>query len=322
VFLKARPTLPQLVSRLAPPVPDGIELYLHEDDVRDDDWLPTLRGRFGRLATPPGFTWVVEGPVWSLDGALFGLCRNDETDRELVRRLVALAASLGAVAVNIHCVDGSPDAGVLQERRHDEALERAYPFLAWYAALCHDAGLLPLVENVPPVCRMRRQAFIYTPIGVLPGDLVACVQAVPGLGLTLDTSHAQLAVNAGAGVAPEAAASRDLQRALAYYRDLGGPRCLSEFVDAVLPWVVGVHVANAAGLLAEGLPHDQGDADLAPVVRQLAGTARYFVTEPIDQDEQQGALKRAMQGWLLALLGRAPAAAPPAGAARGEEPPA
>ncbi len=304
ILLKARATASQLAERLEPPVPDGVELYIHEDDVRPDDWLRTLGARFDALHAPPGFLWVVEGPVWSLDGELFGLCRNDATDRELVRRLVQLAQRIGAPAVNIHCVEGSPDPARLTERHRTDALERALPFLDWYAGTCRDAGLIPLIENVPPICRMRRAAFIYTPIGVEPADLVACASQVPGLGITLDTSHAQLAVNAFRGVPPPADASdaTDLASAARYYAARGGPATLHDYVEPLLPWIVGAHVSNAAGLLDEGLPYERGDANLDAAVRQLATHARYLVTEPLDGDEDHPIHKRSMQLQLQRVL--------------------
>jgi Xylose isomerase-like TIM barrel len=308
VLLKARPLPEQLADRLAPPVPDGMELYIHEADVAGEDWLATLTGRLAGAGAPPGFTWIVEGPVWSLDGELFGLCRHGEggaVDRELTRRLVRLASRLGAVAVNVHCVDGSPDPGVLAEDRRREALERAEPYLRWYVRLCLDAGLVPLIENVPPICRMRRAAYVYTPIGVEPEDLVACVRAAPGLRLTLDTSHAQLAVNAFRGVPPPETGDHDLSLPAAYYKERAGPETLEAFVAPLLPWVESVHVSNAAGLLDEGLPYEEGDADLDGAVGGLAPHARYFVTEPLDPDEDHAVLKRRMQARLTALLRQA-----------------
>ncbi len=301
MLLKARPTGAQLTDRLAPPVPDGMELYIHEQDLAGDSWFEPLAARFGQLALPPDFTWIVEGPVWSLDGELFGLCRHAEADREVTRRLVHLATWLGAAAINIHCVDGTPDPACLNEASRRAALDRAFPFLEWYVSLCRRAGLVPLIENVPPICRMRRAAFIYTPIGVEPRDLLACVQAVPELRLTLDTSHAQLAVNAFRGVPPEHKDER-LLAAARFYRERGGAQSLGEFLEPLLPWTVSVHVSNAAGLLAEGLPHDEGDADLEAAVRRLAGRARYFVTEPIDPDDDHAVLKRRMQHWLEPLV--------------------
>ena len=300
ILLKARPTVVQLRDRLAPPVPDGVELYIHEDDVSGDDWLDVLRARFDAVQIPDDFTWIVEGPVWSLDGELFGICRNDETDRELTRRLVKLAALLGAKAVNVHCVDGAYDPGVLTEARREAALERALPYLEWYVALCRDAGIAPLIENVPPICRMRRSAFVYTPIGVLPEDLTWCVSRVPGLGITLDTSHAQLAVNAFRGVAAETG----IERAAGYYATLGGPTTLSEYIEPLLPNIVSAHISNAAGLLEEGLPYERGDADLDAAVRQLARSARYFVTEPLDPDDDHAVIKRQIQAHLERVLVR------------------
>jgi hypothetical protein len=315
ILLKARPTPAQLAERMQPPVPDGVELYIHEDDVRPGDWLETLAARFAAHRAPEDFLWVVEGPVWSLDGELFGLCRGSAADRDLVRRLVRLAQHIGAPAINIHCVEGSPDPAVLSEQQRDDTLDRALPFLGWYVRTCRGAGLVPLIENVPPICRMRRAAFIYTPIGVLPGDLIACVTRVPGLGLTLDTSHAQLAVNAFRGAEAPGDVVGDTRDALhaaaRYYRQQGGPATLHDYVEPLLPWIVGAHVSNAAGLLDEGLPYERGDADLDAAVRQLATRARYLVTEPLDTDEDYPIHKRAMQ----LRLGRA-LAATPAGAAR------
>jgi hypothetical protein len=309
ILLKARPTDVQLADRLRPPVPEGMELYLHEQDVSDADWFETLAARFARFPVAEGFTWVVEGPVWSLDGALFGICRNAEVDRELTRRLVRLAAHLGAAAVNVHCVDGTPDPKVLGEAARRAALDRAYPFLDWYAGLCRAHGLEPLIENVPPVCRMRRSAYIFTPIGVEPRDLEACARTIPGLGLTLDTSHAQLAVNAFRG----ADAPPPVRPAAAYYRDSARPQSLAAFIAPLLPWTRSAHISNAAGLLDEGLPYDEGDADLDAAVLQLAPHARYVVTEPIDPDDNHAVLKREMQARLARVLGAPLPTSPSAG---------
>ena len=313
ILLKARPTPIQLADRLEPPVPDGMELYVHEQDVSGPTWFEDLAARFAGVPVPPEFCWIVEGPVWSLDGELFGLARGAEADRELTRRVVRLAAHIGARAVNIHCVEGTPDVRVLSESARAATLARALPFLEWYVGLCQEAGLLPLIENVPPICRMRRAAFIYTPIGVEPRDLVACVEQVSGLGITLDTSHAQLAVNASRPSAAPEAQDDNVRNATAYYCALGGPSTLEGYVDAVLPWVTSVHVSNAAGLLAEGLPYEQGDADLDAVVRRLAANAAYFVTEPIDPDDDHAILKRQMQAHLETALApwRTAAGGPP-----------
>ena len=54
VLLKARPIDGQLADRLADPVPDGMELYVHESDVSgdvgDDRWRAILHARFASVA--------------------------------------------------------------------------------------------------------------------------------------------------------------------------------------------------------------------------------------------------------------------------------
>jgi hypothetical protein len=211
---------------------------------------------------------------------------------------VKLAAHLKAPAVNLHCVDGGSDPAVLDRSRRMDALERAVPYLEWYVSLCRENGITPLIENVPPICRMRRAAIVYSPIGVEWEDLAWCCERVPGLGLTLDTSHAQLAVNAFRGVP----ADETLSAASRYYASLGSVQTLEAYVEPLLPWIVSAHISNASGLLDEGMPYAVGDADLDGAVRLLARSARYFVTEPLDQDEEHAVQKREVQAHLERVL--------------------
>ncbi len=315
VLLKARPVGAQLADRLADPVPDGMELYVHESDVAgepgDDRWRELLHGHVTSVAplVPPGFRWIVEGPVWALDGALFGLGGNRAIDRLLVERLVTIATDIGAWAVNIHAVDGTDDPTVINPGARVRAIDRAVPFLAWYTRTCRDAGLVPLVENVPPICRMRREAYVFTPYGVEPGDMRALVAAVPGLRVTLDLSHAQLAVNALRGDLPEPGAPPAVRMAADAYRRRGaatGTLTLDDFIQVLIDDVDNVHVANASGLLDEGAPYDRGDANLDSAIRRLAPVVTSFVTEPLDPDESHGVEKRRMQASLHACLGTRP----------------
>ena len=68
--------------------------------------------------------------------------------------------------------------------------------LARFVALMHDAGTVPTVENMPPVLRMRRDDFAFTPIGMASEDLRWLVERLPGLRVLPDTSHAGLYLNA------------------------------------------------------------------------------------------------------------------------------
>jgi hypothetical protein len=315
VLLKARPIDGQLADRLADPVPDGMELYVHENDVAgtqgDDRWREVLHARFSSVShrVPDGFRWIVEGPVWALDGELFGLGGNRPVDRLLVERLVTLATDLGAWAVNVHAVDGTNDPAVINLTTRARAMERALPFLEWYVRTCRDAGLTPLIENVPPICRMRREAYVFTPYGVEPEDMRALVTAIPGLRVTLDLSHAQLAVNALRGVAPDVGSPAVVSLAAHAYRERGaatGGTTLDTFIGSLLDVVDNVHVANASGLLDEGAPYDGGDADLDHAVRRLAPVVTSFVTEPLDHDETHATEKRRTQAALHRCLGTQP----------------
>ncbi|MSQ44228.1 MAG: hypothetical protein EXR45_08510 [Chloroflexi bacterium] len=208
--------------------------------------------------------------------------------------------------MNIHAVDGSHDPLVVSDDARSQAIGQAIPFLDWYVDICRNAGLAPLIENVPPICRMRRGAFVFTPHGVEPGDLLALCNAVPGLRLTVDTSHAQLAVNALRGVPAPEGSPESVAIAGAVYRqrgEAGGPLNLIDFVTPLLGVTSSVHVSNAAGLLDEGLPYDQGDAELDEVVRYLAPYVSTFVTEPLDGDEDNAVEKRRMQASLNRCLG-------------------
>jgi hypothetical protein len=156
---------------------------------------------------------------------------------------------------------------------------------------------------------MRREAYVFTPYGVEPEDMRALVTAVPGLRVTLDLSHAQLAVNAMRGVAPPPDAPPSVSTVADAYRERGATTrvtSLEAFVEALLDDVDNVHVANASGLLDEGAPYGRGDADLDRAVRRLSPVVTSFVTEPLDPDEAHAAEKRRMQAALHACLGTRP----------------
>ena len=62
---------------------------------------------------------------------------------------------------------------------------------------------------------------------------------------------------------------------------------------------MNVHVANATGLLGEGAPYGEGDADLDPVIARLCGLARYIVTETLEPDPDRATLMRDAQARIL-----------------------
>lgn len=304
ILLKARPTPAQLRDRLAAPCPDGLEFYLDPRDLAPDDWLPRLRAVMAAAprAGEDGFAYVVEGPIRSLDGVPFDVTRGAPADEETLVRLARFGGDLGATIAVIHLSAPSDDPAVLAPARRQAALERALPLLARYAALCRDAGLTPTVENIPPIGQLRAGAASFSPLGVEPDDLAWCCQAVPGLGITFDTSHAGLYLEA---IATDAAAVEPpLRPVVAAYAPGARARSLDDYLDAIEPWLVNVHVSNAAGLLGEGLPYGEGRFDLDAIMPRLAARAHTIVTETLEPDHDRAVHMRDAQARILAALGR------------------
>src|SRR5690606_25970713 len=133
------------------------------------------------------FAWVVEGPLRSLDGEYFDLGRDAAADREVMERIVACAARLRAAGVVIHCIAPVRDERDLTAERRRRAMESAQRALAHYVTLCRRHDVVPTIENVPPVLRMRESAFVYSLIGMAPTDLVYFADRLTGLKVTCDT---------------------------------------------------------------------------------------------------------------------------------------
>lgn len=300
ILLKARPTPAQLADRLAAPRPAGLELYLDARDLAPGDWLPRLRANMDAAPrAADGFAYVVEGPIRSLDGAFFDPTRDAPADREALARLARFGADLGATTAVIHLIAPTTDPAAIGPDRRDEWIARALPFLEHYVALCRAAGLTPTIENVPPIAQMREGAAVFSAIGVEPEDLTRCCAALPGLGITFDTSHAGLHLEVLA--ADPADAPPALRPAVECYRATATVASLDDWCDRVAPWLVNCHISNAAGLLGEGLPYGAGRFDLDAIVPRLAATARYLVTETLEPDNDRAVHMR--EAW--ARIGRA-----------------
>src|SRR5262245_54786979 len=199
LLLKARPTPSQLADRLRPidgVWPDGIELYLTAADLAHKAAIDSMVERMLGAAVPDNFVWLIEGPVDSLDGADFDVTREQPADRLVLERLGDIARRIGARAVNIHVIAPSPDLSRLNPDCHAALLERAVPFLTEFVRIMHAAGTVATVEHMPPVLRMRRSDFSFTPIGMATADFVFLTQRVEGLHTLADTSHAGLYLNA------------------------------------------------------------------------------------------------------------------------------
>lgn len=302
ILLKARPTPAQLRDRLAAPRPQGLELYLDRADL-DDPGLERARAAIARADVPADFTWIVEAPIRTLGGRFFDLAADDVDARETLRRVVAVGADVGAVAANVHVVAPTHDAADLTPAARARKLDECRGLLGYYVEICDSAGLVPQVENVPPVGRMREGAFVFSPIGAAVDDLWALAETFPSLGFTVDVSHAALALNWGR------ADPETLDPALAavarFVRSRGGPPDLTSFVAALADRTTTVHVSNAAGLLGEGLAYSAGAEDLDGVLAPLFGQVRFLVTETLEANDANAVGMREVQRRLSELRGAA-----------------
>jgi hypothetical protein len=302
--LKARPTPAQLADRLRPVDgvwPDGVELYLAAADLATPAVLETVVERVLAADVPDGFVWLIEGPVDSLDGGDFDITRESEADLLVMQRLADLATKIKAKAVNIHVIAPSPDIGRLTLDCRAALLERAVPFLARFVALMHAAGTVPTVENMPPVLRMRRDDFAFTPIGMASADLRWLVERLPGLRLLPDTSHAGLYLNARR-LEPDPAYPWSAPLAK-YLKQLPAEAAgLVGYMESLQPHVENAQISNASGVLGEGLPYAEGDFDLDPAIRWLGQHAQHIVTEPIEANNDEAlAMRDALRRMRLAL---------------------
>lgn len=303
VLLKARPTATQLADRLRAPQPAGLELYLDTADLATPEAMDGVVANLEACDLPSNFVLLVEGPIRSLDGEFFDLTRDSDADRELTRRIVDLSRRIGARGANVHAIapDAEPASLTLENRAR--LLDRALGPLRFFADVALGAGIVPTIENMPPILRMRESGFYYSAIGMPPQDMVELSQAVPGVRVILDTSHAQLYLNVRRGV-QETVPGQDLGPLRQFCAQAPGVDSMDAYVDVLGETIIASHVANAAGLLGEGLPYGEGDIDLDWLLVRLARQVPYLVTETLEPDNNRADLMReARERALLALNG-------------------
>jgi FlaA1/EpsC-like NDP-sugar epimerase len=224
----------------------------------------------GRRAADGGRVLTAECPVAWPSGAFVRVDRLDDEAKRGIEASARFAAGIGAPVLTIHLfVPMGPetyrDHGALDE---DAVAE----YLSFYAAACLGEGVTPLIENVPPVLRMRTGGVFLTPVGGHWRDLREWCGRIEGLRTTFDTSHAAL-----------------FEHFTAAYPSLFGladdaELSLERWVDELAGLVDVAHVSDAHGLLGEGLPYGTGELDLDPVVRRLGETVPYIVAEINEPD--------------------------------------
>jgi nucleoside-diphosphate-sugar epimerase/sugar phosphate isomerase/epimerase len=273
-LLKAAPEPDQVAERLEGGPWGGMELALLPPHVASDEAVDRAIAVVRDLAGDRGMTLLAESPVSWPSGQHVRVDRLDDEARVGIERSVRFAAGIGSPVLTIHLyIPQTPDefrAGVPV----DEAA--VHEFFRFYAKTCIEHGVKPLIENVPPVLRMRTGSAFYTPVGGHWQDLLDWQERVPDLGFTLDTSHAAL--------------FRAFAAAYPTLFGLAGDEGLEleRYVEELGPSSFVAHVSNASGVLGEGLDYDDrdGELDLDPVVARLGQLVPFIVAEINEPDHR------------------------------------
>ncbi len=302
--LKARPTATQLADRLRPvggAPPHGLELFLAAEDLASPEALNGVVDRVQACGAPEGFRWLIEGPVDSLDGEDFDPSRDSDADRLVVQRLAQLAKRLQARAVNIHLIAPSTDPGRLTLECREALLKQSVSLVSDFVDRIAEANAVPTLENMPPVLRMRRSDFAFTPIGMASADLLWMAEQVPGVRLMVDTSHAGLFFFARAADVIE---NEPWGEPLLHYLQQlpQEPTDVLGYAQALEPYLSNAQIANARGVLGEGLPYNDGDLELDPIIAWLGEHVEHIVTETIEVNHDEAVFMRGALQRMRAVL--------------------
>lgn len=271
-LLKAAPEPDQVAERLEGGEWQGMELALLPPHVASDEATDRAIATVQELASGRGLTLLVEAPVLWPSGAHVRVDRLDDEARAGIERSVRFAAAIGSPVLTIHLyIPQTPEELRAGAPVDEQAVAEFFDF---YAHTCVSAGVKPLIENVPPVLRMRTGSAFFTPVGGHWRDLQLWQSRVPDLGFTLDTSHAAL--------------FRAFAAAYPSLFGLAGDEGLEleRYVEELGPGTFVAHVSNASGILGEGLDYDDhdGELDLDPVVARLGQLVPFVVAEINEPD--------------------------------------
>lgn len=273
-LLKAAPEPEQIAERLEGGPWRGMELALLPPHVASDEAveraIETVRAGVGAREQ----VLLAESTVSWPSGNHVRVDRLDEEARTGIERSARFAAAIGSPVLTIHLYIPLTGEEFRAGARVDEGA--VTEFFQFYAETCAAHGVQPLIENVPPVLRMRTGGAFYTPVGGHWEDLLRWRSKVPALGFTLDTSHAAL--------------FRAFAAAYPTLFGLAGDEGLEleRYVEELGPWTEVAHVSNARGILGEGLDYDdpRGELDLDPIVARIGELVPYVVAEVNEPDHR------------------------------------
>ena len=269
-LLKAAPRPEQVAERLAGGPWGGLELCLMPADVADDSAVDAAV-RAVTDAEPAPARVTAEAPVAWPSGAFVRVDQLTAEAREGIERSVDFAARIGSPVLTIHLF--VPREPAVFRAAVDVDEESVQAFLDVFACACTQRGVTPLIENVPPILRMRTGGVFLSPIGGHWRDLLAWRERVPTLGFTLDTSHAALFRTFGVA-APAQFTIEDPDELV-----------LDRYVAELAAHTHVAHVSDAAGILGEGLPYGEGELDLDPVVQRLAAAGVPAIVAEINEPD-------------------------------------
>jgi nucleoside-diphosphate-sugar epimerase/sugar phosphate isomerase/epimerase len=286
--LKAAPRADQIAERLEGGPWRGLELALMPPDVADDAAVARAVDAVRRSTDGLDLALTAEAPVSWPSGAFVRVDRLTDEARACIERSVEFAAAIGSPVLTIHLYAPlAPDEFRAAPPLDEEAVQA---FLEHFAAACTGRGITPLVENVPPVLRMRVGGVFLSQVGGHWQDLRRWHARVPSLRFTFDTSHAALFRSFAAAYPSLFGLGSDDELDLARY------------VEELAPSLEVAHVSDAHGLLGEGLPLGDGELDLDPVVRRLGELCRFVVAEINEPDPARSpAMKAAYRRIEMAL---------------------
>ena len=269
-LLKAAPEADQIADRLSGGPWSGIELCLAPGHVASDEATRRAIAVAREGLAGRDLAVTAEAPVSWPSGAFVRVDRLDSEARAGIVRSAEFAAAVGSSVLTIHLFIPLDCEEFRNRERIDE--DEVARFLGFYSDACLEHGVKPLIENVPPVLRMRTGGVYFSPIGGHWRDLVDWRRRVPELGFTIDTSHAALFRSF--------AASSPTVFGLASDEGLD----LARYVEELGPAAEVAHVSDAHGLLGEGLPYGAGELELDPIVRRLGELVAFIVAEINEPD--------------------------------------